>query len=398
MTPLFLYKTPERSCTFSYFPYHLGMKKRVVIKVGSLAVTDEAGGVSKSKIQALVRELLELREKGFDPILVSSGAINSGRGFIKRPEEKKMMISFQQAAAAVGQPLLMRAYVDALEALGAHGAQILVTHEDFKERQRFLNIRNTINRLLENDVLPIVNENDTVSFAEITVGDNDQLAVMIAEATDAEKLILLTEADGLYDKNPKDPDAQRFDVVDFRENFAGVKFAAKTSVGRGGMDTKLKAVRKLTPIGVDVCIGTFLVDSPLTRLLSGKGGTLFKGNPERQTSRRKSWLSTMVKNDAWVVVDEGCAEAMLRATTSLLPIGIRKVQGVFRRGDVIGVKHRNKTIAVGITEFDHRELSLVMGKKSAEISAIIENAPSKVAIHKDNLLLKADIPLNLTRS
>jgi glutamate 5-kinase len=374
------------------------MKKRVVIKVGSLAVTDEAGGVSKVKIRSLVKELLELRHKGFAPILVSSGAINSGRALIKRPEEKKMMISFQQAAAAVGQPLLMRAYVDALEALGAHGAQILVTHEDFKERQRFLNIRNTINRLLENDILPIVNENDTVSYAEITVGDNDQLAVMIAEATDAEKLILLTEADGLFDKNPKEPDAQRFDVVDFRENFAGVKFAAKTSVGRGGMDTKLKAVRKLTPIGVDVCIGTFLAESPLTRLLSGTGGTLFKGNPERQTSRRKSWLSTMVKNDAWVVVDEGCAEAMLRATTSLLPIGIRKVHGVFRRGDVIQVKHRNKTIAVGITEFDQRELSLVMGKKSAEISTIIENAPSKVAIHKDNLLIKADIPQHLTRS
>ncbi len=303
-----------------------------------------------------------------------------------------MMISFQQAAAATGQPLLMRAYVNALEAHGAHAGQILVTHEDFKERQRFLNIRNTINRLIENEILPIVNENDTVSYAEITVGDNDQLAVMIAEATDAEKLILLTEADGLFDKNPREPDARRFDVVDFRENFAGVKFAAKTSVGRGGMDTKLKAVRKLTPNGVDVIIGTFLAEAPLSRLLAGQGGTLFKGNPERQTSRRKSWLSTVVKNDAWVVVDEGCAEAMLRATTSLLPIGIRKVHGVFRRGDVIQVKHRNKTIAVGITEFDHRELALVMGKKSTEISAVIENASSKVAIHKDNLLIKAELP------
>jgi len=366
------------------------MKTRVVIKVGSLAVTDEKGGVSETKIKLLVEELMKLRAEGFQPILVSSGAINSGRGFIQRPEEKKMMISFQQASAAVGQPLLMKAYVDEMTSHGFHCGQILVTHEDFKERKRFLNIRNTINRLLENNIIPIVNENDTVSFEEITVGDNDQLAVMITEATDAEKLILLTEADGLFNKNPKDPDAVRFDVVDFKDDFSGVKFAAKTSVGRGGMDTKLKAVRKLTPNGVDVIIGTFLVPEFLSRLIRGEGGTLFQGNPERQKSRRKSWLSTIVKNDAWVVVDEGCSLAMLKATTSLLPVGIKKVHGVFKRGDVIQVKHKNKTIAVGISEFDYREMDLVKGKRSGEMSELIENLPSKVAIHKDNLLIKSD--------
>ncbi|MFP5384618.1 MAG: glutamate 5-kinase [Bacteriovoracia bacterium] len=363
---------------------------RVVVKVGSLAVTDESGGVSPEKVKSLIKELELLKSRGLSPILVSSGAINSGKSFIKKPEEKKMMISFQQAAAAIGQPLLMKAYLEALQSHGSQCAQILVTHEDFKERKRFLNIRNTINRLLENNILPIVNENDTVSFEEITVGDNDQLAVMITEATDAGKLILLTEADGLYNKNPKDPDAIRFEVIDFKDDFSGVKFAAKTSIGRGGMDTKLKAVRKLTPNGVDVIIGTFLTDSPLIRLLERKGGTLFKGNPEKQTSRRKSWLSTIVKNDAWVVVDEGCAGVMMKSTTSLLPIGIKKVHGVFKRGDVIQVKHKNKTIAVGISEFDYKEMDLIKGKKSAEISGLIENSPSKVAIHKDNLLIKKD--------
>lgn len=366
------------------------MNIRVVIKVGSLAVTDETGGVSPTKIKSIVQELQKLRKDGYAPILVSSGAINSGRSFVKRPEEKKMMISYQQAAAAIGQPLLMKAYLDALESTGSHCAQILVTHEDFKERKRFLNIRNTINRLIENDIIPIVNENDTVSFDEITVGDNDQLAVMIAEATDAEKLILLTEADGLFNKNPKEEGAVRFDVIDFKDDFSGVKFAAKTSVGRGGMDTKLKAVRKLTPIGVDVIIGTFLIENAITRLLKGNGGSLFKGNPEKQTSRRKSWLSTVVKNEAWVVVDEGCSVAMKKGNTSLLPIGIKKVHGVFKRGDVIQVKHKNKTIAVGISEFDYKEMDLVKGKKSVDIEFVIENAPSKVAIHKDNLLLKAD--------
>lgn len=364
--------------------------KRIVIKVGSLTVTDETGGVSLIKVKNIVNELHELRKQGFSPILVSSGAINSGRSFIKKPEEKKMMISYQQAAAAIGQPLLMKAYIDNFSDLNIKCAQILVTHEDFKVRQRFLNIRNTINQLLENDILPIVNENDTVSYEEITVGDNDQLAVMITEVADAEKLILLTEADGLYNKNPKDVDAVRFDEVDFRDDFSSVKFAAKTSVGRGGMDTKLKAVRKLTPLGVDVIIGTFLTQNPLTRLLDKKGGSLFKGNPLHQTSRRKAWLSTMVKNEAWVVVDEGCALALAKDNTSLLPIGIKKVSGTFRRGDVIGVKHKNKIIAVGISEYDYKEMDVIKGKKSTEISQVIENAPSKVAIHRDNLLIKKD--------
>ncbi len=366
------------------------MKIRIVVKVGSLAVTNENGGVSSEKIKKIILELEALKSLGYAPILVSSGAINSGRSLVQRPEEKKMMISYQQAAAAVGQPLLMKAYVDMMSSMGTHCAQILVTHEDFKERKRFLNIRNTINQLIESNILPIVNENDTVSYEEISVGDNDQLAVMITEATDAEKLILLTEADGLFNKNPKDPDAIRFSIIDFKDDFSEVKFAAKTSVGRGGMDTKLKAVRKLTPNGVDVIIGTFLIENALTRLIEEKGGTLFKGNPERQKSRRKSWLSTIVKNDAWVVIDEGCTEAMRKATTSLLPVGIKKVHGIFKRGDVIQVKHKNKIIAVGISEFDYREMDLIKGKKSSEISNLIENAHSKVAIHKDNLLIKSD--------
>ncbi len=368
------------------------MKHRLVIKVGSLAVTDETGGVSVAKVQSIVRDLHELKKEGHLPILISSGAINTGRSLIKKPDEKKMMISYQQAAAAVGQPLLMKAYIDALSEFSWPCAQILVTHEDFKERKRFLNIRNTINRLLENGILPIVNENDTVSFEEITVGDNDQLAVMMTQASDAEKLILLSEADGLFDKNPKEVGAQRLAEIDFRDDFSSVKIATKTSVGRGGMDTKLKAVRKLTPLGVDVILGTFLEIRPISRLLHHKGGTTFKGNPVRQESRRKSWLSTVVKNDCYVVVDEGAAKALLESHTSLLPVGIKKVQGKFKRGEAIQIRHKNKVLAVGLTEYDFKELDLIKGKKSGEISTLIEFAHSKVAIHKDNLLLKKDDP------
>lgn len=366
------------------------MKHRIVVKVGSLAVSDEKGGVSQQKIKNLIADLHELKTHGHLPILISSGAINTGRNLVKKPDEKKMMISYQQSCAAVGQPLLMKAYIDALAEFSWPCAQILVTHEDFKERKRFLNIRNTINRLLENGILPIVNENDTVSFEEITVGDNDQLAVMMTEASDAEKLILLSEADGLYDKNPKEPDAKRFAEVDFRDDFSTVKIATKTSVGRGGMDTKLKAVRKLTPLGVDVILGTFLEPKAVSRLIQHQGGTTFKGNPIRQKSRRKSWLSTVVKNDCYVVVDEGASQALLDSHTSLLPVGIKKVQGKFKRGDVIQIRHKSKVLAVGLTEYDHKELDIIKGKKSSELNGLLEYIHSKVAIHKDNLLLKKD--------
>jgi glutamate 5-kinase len=366
------------------------MKHRIVVKVGSLAVTDEKGGVSPKKIQSIIDDLDELRKVGYQPILVSSGAVNTGRVHVAKPDEKKMNISYQQSCAAIGQPLLMKAYLDALASYDWPCAQILVTHDDFKERKRFLNVRNTMNRLLENGVLPIVNENDTVSFEEITVGDNDQLAVMITEASDSEKLLLLSEADGLYDKNPKEPDAKRFEEVDFRDDFSSVKIAAKTSVGRGGMDTKLKAVRKLTPLGVDVILGTFLAEHSVSRLLEKKGGTIFKGNPVRQKSRRKSWLSTVVKNDCYVVVDEGASKAILGRNTSLLPVGIRKVYGKFRRGDVIQIRHKNKILAVGLSEYDYKELDLIKGVQSSDLDSVIEHVHSVVAIHKDNLLLKKD--------
>ena len=366
------------------------MLHRVVIKVGSLAVTEENGGVSPKKIKNLITDLHDLKKSGFQPILISSGAINSARGLIKKPDEKKMMIAFQQASAAVGQPLLMKAYIDALSEFNWPCAQILVTHEDFKEKKRFLNIRNTINHLLENGILPIVNENDTVSFEEITVGDNDQLAVMMTEASDAEKLILLSEADGLFDKNPKEVGAIRFEEIDFRDDFKNVKIAAKTSVGRGGMDTKLKAVRKLTPLGVDVILGSFMHDKAVSRLLLHKCGTNFKGNPIREKSRRKSWLSTLVKNDCYVVVDEGATAAILDSHNSLLPVGIKKVCGKFKRGDVIQIRHKSKVLAVGLTEYDDKELNLIKGKKSVEINDLLDYVHSKVAIHKDNLLLKKD--------
>ncbi len=363
------------------------MGKRYVVKVGSLGVSSPEGGPDEAKIGALVRDLLELKRAGHEVVLVSSGAINSGRRHVPRPDEKQWSLAWQQACAAVGMPLLLEAYHRALAGSGHVLGQVLVTHEDFKARPRFLNIRNTLLTLLKNGALPVVNENDTVSTREITVGDNDQLAAMVAEAIGADLLVLLTEADGLYDRNPKDPDAVHFPVVDFREDFAGVKIAAGTSVGRGGMATKLQAVRRLTPLGQDVAIATFNAPSPVSRAISG-GGTLFKGDPREKVHHRKAWIASVSKHGCAIVVDEGAAKA-LRTRGSLLPVGIRKVLGEFRRGDVVMVKCQRQNIAAGIVEYDSKDVLKILGKKTAELETILGNVPSHVVIHRNNLFISA---------
>lgn len=365
------------------------MGQRIVVKIGSLGVSSPQGGVDIAKVGALIQDLVTLRQQGHELVLVSSGAINAGRPHVKKPDEKQLSLAWQQACAAMGMPLLMSAYQAALGPFSIHPAQVLVTHDDFKVRPRFLNVRNTLLTLLSSGALPVVNENDTVSTKEITVGDNDQLAAMVAEAIGADRLILLTEADGLFDRDPRDPDAKHFPVIDFREDFAGIKLSSKTAVGRGGMATKLQAVRRLTPVGLDVTIATFNHATPVSRSLEG-GGTLFKGDPREKVKKRMSWIATVVRPACAIVVDEGAAKALKAGKASLLPIGIKKVSGTFRRGDVIAVKYQQKTVALGIVEYDAKDVLRVMGKKTVELKDIFEVVPSHVVIHRDNLFLPKD--------
>ena len=365
------------------------MGQRIVVKIGSLGVSLPEGGVDAQRIQALAQDLAQLKNLGHEIVLVSSGAINAGRPFVKRPDEKELRLAWQQSCAAMGMPLLMGAYQASLTPHATHAAQVLVTHEDFKHRARFLNVRNTLLTLLSSAALPVVNENDTVSTKEITVGDNDQLAAMVAEAIGADRLILLTEADGLYDRDPREPGAQHFPVVDFREDFAQVKLSSKTAVGRGGMATKLMAVRRLTPVGQDVTIASFNFPSPVSRALSG-GGTLFKGDPREKVKKRLSWIATVVKPGCSIVVDEGAMKALKGGKASLLPVGVKKLSGSFKRGDVVRVVHQQKTVALGIVEYDSREVEKVKGMKTAELASVFSVVPSNVVIHRDNLFIPKD--------
>ncbi len=365
------------------------MAQRIVVKIGSLGVSLPSGGVDHKRIKNLADDLINLQNLGHEVVLVSSGAINAGRPWVKPPDEKDLRLAWQQSCAALGMPLLMSAYQQVLTLHQKHAAQVLVTHEDFKHRTRFLNVRNTLLTLLASGALPVVNENDTVSTKEITVGDNDQLAAMVAEAIGADRLILLTEADGLYDRDPREKNAQHFPIVDFREDFAQIKLTSKTAVGRGGMATKLMAVRRLTPVGQDVVIASFHFPSPVSRALQG-GGTLFKGDPREKVKKRLSWIATVVKPSCAIVIDEGAARALKAGKASLLPVGVRKVTGHFKRGDVVRVLYQQKTVALGIVEYEAREISKMAGLKTAELAKLFEIVPSNVVIHRDNLFIPKD--------
>jgi glutamate 5-kinase len=245
--------------------------------------------------------------------------------------------------------------------------------------------------LLHAGAVPVVNENDTVSFKEITVGDNDQLAAMVAQAIDADRLVLLTEADGLYSGHPEDPKSKKLDVVEFNQDLSFIHFGSKTSVGRGGMRTKVEAIKKLTPLGVDVFLASFQFDKPISRALSGQGGTCFKGSQTAKVKSKKAWLATVAKPHCQLVVDEGAKKALIKGA-SLLPVGIKKVIGNFKRGDVVAIKFQRETMGFGSVEYSSGDLNKIKGVKSNELSRILVEVIADEAILRDNLFIsrKAD--------
>jgi len=357
--------------------------KSLVIKIGSSGVTHEMGGADPLKMMKLMNDLIKLHQD-YDLFLVSSGAINSGKhNLTLKPENN---LTYQQAASAVGQPLLMNEYQQLALKLNLKIAQILVTHEDFKKRERFLNIRNTLLYLCQENILPIINENDTVSTKEITVGDNDQLAVMIAQAVGADALIILSESDGLFDRDPKDPQAKKIAHVDYNQDLSSISFGQKTSAGRGGMSTKIQAIQKLTPLGLDVYLGSYQEEKPVLRLLNQKGGTLFKAHPKEKIKSRKAWIASVIKPGAVVMIDDGAKKALLK-NGSLLPVGVKKIAGHFKRGDVVMIKNQNKTVGMGISEYDSKEADKIKGQHSQDLHHYINVIHHDVLIHKDNLYL-----------
>ncbi len=362
---------------------------KIVVKVGSSGVSSEHDGPLIDRMRCLLSDIKQLIHQKFQVCLVTSGAINCAKRILNDTKSNihSDSLVLQQARASVGQVLLMQHYAEVARELGLKVAQVLLTHEDFKNRERFVNVRNTLNYLMGHGIIPIINENDTVSTKEITVGDNDQLAAMTAECIDAKQLILLTESQGLFDRDPKDPKANFISTVASKQDLSSIKFGKKTDSGRGGMATKLAAINHLTDLGIGVILSTHLGPRPILDAFERKAGTNFEALNSAPLQMRKLWIASAVKPGTNLLIDEGAFKA-LKKNASLLPVGIKKVVGTFKRGDIVGVKFQAKIVGFGITEFSSKELDKIKGLNSEQLRSILGNITHEVAIHKDNLLVK----------
>lgn len=358
--------------------------KRVVVKLGSACVTKDQGGLDGRKIKELVLDIVELLKNQVEVILVCSGAIQTAKAEFPLQSPN---ISEQQALSAIGQNQVINAFSSQLKKHSINVGQILLTHEDFKDKTRCFNLKNTIEKLLQWSCLPIVNENDSISFEEISLGDNDQLAAMITSNLEADLLLILSETDGLYDKNPSEKDAKPIRDIPYDEDFEEIQTISKNISGRGGMKTKLEAVRKLTPLGVPVIIAGYKRKSPLfSALMQDSCGSFFFASPQKPV-KKKAKIINQTRSSCSVVIDKGAKVALLN-NKSLLPVGVQKLEGRFSRGDAIKVIHNRKVIGWGIAEYSSTELRkyLNTGKPKDYMEKL--GLASKVFIHKNNLVKK----------
>ncbi|MBT4790455.1 MAG: glutamate 5-kinase, partial [Halobacteriovoraceae bacterium] len=278
--------------------------KLIIVKLSSLAVTFTDGHLNLIQVKQICSDISELiKKKKLNIIIVSSGSINAGRNLL--PKKRKEEISFLLACSSIGQPILMNMFAQEFKQYGLFTSQVLLTHEDLKNKKRSHNIRGSISTLLKHGIIPILNENDCVSFDEITVGDNDQLSAMICETMNADLLCMLTGADGLYSKDPTQEDAIHYPIIHYEDELKDLSTLSQKSVGRGGMKTKLQAIRKLTPLGTGVVIGSYTKYTPILRLLCQQSGTLFTADNNPSNLKKRSWILTRVRDHAIIKIDQG---------------------------------------------------------------------------------------------
>jgi glutamate 5-kinase len=360
----------------------------IVVKVGSNVLTDEQDRIENSRIGRLAAQLCRIRQTGRRVVLVSSGAVSAGMqllGLRSRPKD----LPHLQAAASAGQARLIHLYDAALKEYGFHAAQILVTGNDFKHRRRYLNVRNTLNTLFEYDVIPIVNENDTVSIEEIKFGDNDHLAAMVCNLLPEPVLVMLTSVDGLYDGHPDDPSSRVISLVTkWDDSLAAHALPVKTSRGTGGMFSKLAAVRMATRVGECAILANGKDPDILDRILRGDVvGTLFLAEG-RSLPAWKRWIGFTVPPKGTLELDEGAVRAIRERGTSLLAIGIVDVRGRFQAGELVSLVDRaGCEFARGLSNFDSEIAVRIRGKRIAEMMHELGDLPYEEVIHRDNLVV-----------
>ncbi|MFM7039882.1 MAG: glutamate 5-kinase [Planctomycetaceae bacterium] len=362
--------------------------RTVIVKIGTNVLTTESDRLNLPRIQCLADQIHRIQETGRRVVLVSSGAVGAGIGILglnRRPESLPEL----QAAAAIGQPSLMRTWDDALVRTGHRTAQLLLTGNDFRNRQRYLNVRNTLRTLFDFRVIPIVNENDTVSIREIAVGDNDQLACMLTTLLTEPLLVILSGIEGLYDGPPSQPGSRVIPVVEKPdESLLRLVANEQSSRGRGGMGSKLRAILSATGMGETVILASGRSDTVLDDIrLGNTTGTLFLSRGE-SVPAWKRWIGFGAPPAGTLILDDGAVRAVTQSGRSLLAVGIREVQGEFEPGALIGMKaHDGTEIARGLANYSADEIRRIQGRRSDQIAAALGHVPFSEVVHRDNLAL-----------
>jgi glutamate 5-kinase len=362
--------------------------KLIVIKVGSSLLVDQATGtLRRGWLRSLCADIALLRRDGKNVLLVSSGAIALGRRAL-RLKDGPLRLEESQAAAAAGQVRLAEAYVESLAAENIVAAQVLLTLGDTEERRRYLNARATLRTLLDLGSIPVVNENDTVATAEIRFGDNDRLAARVASMMEADTLVLLSDIDGLYSADPnREPQAEHIpEVAAITAEIERMAGDSISGVGRGGMRSKILAAKIATAAGCEVVIARGGIDHPIAAIAKGARVTRFHPS-ETPAAARKRWIAGVLKPQGTLIIDAGAAKA-LREGKSLLPAGIRQIDGRFERGDAVLVRDQEgQEIARGLVAYGAADAERIAGKRSLEIEAILGYRGRDEIVHRDDLAL-----------
>ena len=366
------------------------INERWVIKAGSSLIAGFNEGIDKGFVESLVLQVNQLHKRGIQIILVTSGAVAKGM-YELALKERPTSLNLLQASAAIGQLGLIEAYKSEFEKFSMKTAQVLISHDDFVDRGRYLNARNSLITLIDLGVIPIINENDSVSIEEISFGDNDTLAGAVVGLTDADKFIMLTDEKGVFSQDPKinkeakllkqiNLDDEVLDLSAITEGTAGM-------LGRGGMRTKIKAAR----LALDSGAKTWVVDGNNSKVLleildNKEVGTLFTGERDKLQSR-KTWIASLGSPKGKLVIDNGAAKALMEEGSSLLPVGIVSTVGEFGKGALVACVNKDTEIARGFSNFSSSEISKLFGLKSSEINKKLGYASSEEVIHRDNLVL-----------
>jgi len=368
----------------------------VVVKVGTRVLTDERGGLDLDRLASIAEQVALAADGGRRIVLVSSGAVGAGIGRL-RLDRRPVDLAQLQAAAAVGQSRLIEVYNQALERHGRHAAQVLLTADDLNQRDRYLNIRNTLLALFQYNAVPIVNENDTVRVDELqrNVGDNDRLAAVVTNLLRAPLLVLLSDVEGLFDGDPRSASAKVVPVVDDINDDVLAMVDRRTDGGpqlsTGGMASKLAAARIATTAGENVVVANGLRANVLSHILAGEPiGTLFTAG-DGSISSRKRWIGWTAQPSGRLVLDAGAINALKKKGTSLLPVGVVRVEGEFGKGDIVSIIGEGPSskgeIARGLTNYGSAEIELIRGRPTGDIASLLGHCPYQEVVHRDNLVL-----------